>query len=152
MDDVPRTSWHLKLYRTPFSFFILLVSQNDWLCGNFKWIVNVLKIVWLTAPGFSAQPVLPAFCRLAFDFAKSDQIFGFDENLVAFCRLECFAWFTFSLADGHFASLKLNQRGETFSFPSYFCWTERLEILEPPQMRLSSPTANHGVVSVREFR
>ena len=38
-------------------------------------------------PGFSAEPALPAFCRLAFDFA------GFNENLVAFCRLESFRWF-----------------------------------------------------------
>ena len=65
-------------------------------------------------PGFSAERVLPAFCRLAFDFS------GFDENLVAFCRLECFAGFPFLPANGHSASLKLNQRDETFSFPSYF--------------------------------
>ena len=29
-------------------------------------------------------------------------------------------WFTFLPADGHSASLKLNQRDETLSFPSYF--------------------------------
>ena len=34
---------------------------------------------------FSAEPALPAFCRLAFDLA------GFDEKLVRFCRLEDFA-------------------------------------------------------------
>ena len=63
-------------------------------------------------PGFSAEPALPAFCRLAFDFA------GFNENLVAFCQLESFAGFTFLPAGGHFASLKLTQRDETLSFPS----------------------------------
>ena len=57
--------------------------------------------------GFSAEPALPAFCRLAFDFA------GFNENLFAFCRLESFAGFTFLPAGGHFASLKLTQRDET---------------------------------------
>ena len=62
--------------------------------------------------GFSAEPALPAFCRLAFDFAS------FNENLVAFCRLESFAGFMFLPAGGHFASLKLTQRDETLSFPS----------------------------------
>ena len=71
-------------------------------------------IEWITTAstdtaGFSAEP---AFCRLAFDFA------GFNENLVAFCRLESFAGFTFLPAGGHFASLKLTQRDETLSFPS----------------------------------
>ena len=43
----------------------------------------------IQTPGFSAEPALPAFCRLAFDFA------GLDENLVAFCRLESFVGFRF---------------------------------------------------------
>ena len=88
------------------------------------------------------------YCRLAFDFP------GFDENLVAFCLLECFAGFTFLPADGHSASLKLNQRDETFSFPSYFLLnraTRDPRVACKCATRASRP-AIHGVVSAREFR
>ena len=88
------------------------------------------------------------YCRLAFDFS------GFDENLVAFCLLECFAGFTFLPADGHSASLKLNQRDETFSFPFYFLLNRATgdpRVACKCASRASRP-AIHGVVSAREFR
>ena len=89
----------------PWSHFLSFLKKKNSIARK------VLKLSKQIA-GFSAEPALPAFCRLAFDFA------GFNENLVAFCRLESFAGFTFLPAGGHFASLKLNQRDETLSFPS----------------------------------
>ena len=53
-----------------------------------EWIFNQNNALILYT-GFSAEPALPAFCRLAFGFA------GLDENLVAFCRLESFVGFRF---------------------------------------------------------
>ena len=101
----------------------------------FIYFLNIIQVALGVDAGFSAEPVLPAFCWLAFDFAS------FDENLDAFCRLECFAGFTFLPADGHSASLKLTQKGQIFSFPSYFLLNRATEILQSPQ---SAPLEPHG--------
>ena len=85
--------------------------------------------------------------KRVFDFS------GFEENLVAFCRLECFAGFTFLPADGHSASLKLNQRDETFPFPSYFLLNRATG---DPRVASNAPLEPHArqatVLSAREFR
>ena len=76
----------------------------------FAWKVNL--------SGFSAEPALPAFCRLALGFA------GLDENLVAFCRLESFVGFRFCPGD-HRASLKRLKELEHSRFPFSFCSNKR---------------------------
>ena len=71
----------------------------------------------ITDPGFSAEPVLPAFCRLAFDFA------GFNNNRRKFGRFFA-GWkvlLVFVFAGWRSLCLsKTAQRVGALSFPSFF--------------------------------